>query len=151
MLNDQKSKSGLHLGSIVGWTIAVTGIVAAAIYWGGIVGRLPAMTYYYLPFCAAVLMAVIGICGLRQKSSQDSSKDRITAGLLAAALLLLFLLSFGLIEAHLLPTRWLDFGLFQLGDAQDFLGSTVELLYGGTFDDVRGRVFSNLLLSLIHI
>jgi hypothetical protein len=146
MLNNQKNTSGLNWGSIAGWTIAVTGIFAA-IYWGGIAGRLPAMTYYYLPFCAAVVMAGIGICGLR-----ESSKAQITAGLLAAALLLLFLLSFGLIEAHLLPTRWLDFGLFQLGDAADFLGSTVELLYGGTFDDVRGRVFSNLLFAgLLHL
>jgi hypothetical protein len=152
MLENQKNTSGLNWGSIAGWTIAVTGIFAAAIYWGGIAGRLPAMTYYYLPFCAAVLMAAIGIGGLQQESSQGSSKHQITAGLLAAALLLLFLLSFGLIEAHLLPTRWLDFGLFQLGDAQDFLGSTVELLYSGTFDDVRGRVFSNLLYAgLLHL
>src|SRR5687768_651656 len=116
MLENQQNKSGLNVGSTAGLIIAVTGIFAA-MYWTGIVGRLPAMTYYYLPVCSAVLMAAIGICGLRQKSSQGSSKDRITSGLLAVALLLLFLLSFGLIEAHLLPTRWLDFGLFQLGDA----------------------------------
>jgi hypothetical protein len=150
MLENQKNKSGLNWGSIAGWTIAGTGIFAAIYWggiWGGIAGRLPAMTYYYLPFCAAVVMAAISICRLRA-----SSKPQSTAGFLAAALLLLFLLSFGLIEAHLLPTRWLDFGLFQLGDAADFLGSTVELLYGGTFDDVRGRVFSNLLYAgLLHL
>jgi hypothetical protein len=112
MLENRKNKSGLNVASTAGLIIAVTGIFAA-MYWTGIVGRLPAMTYYYLPFCAAVVTAAIGICGLRQ----EPSKDRITAGLLAAGLLLLFLLSFGLIEAHLLPTRWLDFGLFQLGSA----------------------------------
>jgi hypothetical protein len=148
MLSNQKHKSGLNLGSIAGPIIAVTGIFAAAIF----VGRLPAMTYYYLPFCAAVVMAAIGICGLRQDSPQESSKDQITAGVLAAALLLLFLLSVALIERHLLPTRWLDFGLFQLGDAADFIGSTVELLYDGTFTDPRGRVFSNVLFAgLIHL
>ncbi len=57
-----------------------------------------------------------------------------------------------MIERHLLPTRWLDFGLFQLGDAADFIGSTVELLYDGTFTDPRGRVFSNVLFAgLIHL
>jgi len=118
------------------------GLAALCIALSGISGLLPPGTYYYLPFCAFVLCCLTAIYPVLQKSGRDSS-----AVVLVCAITLLFLLSFGLVSWHLLPTRWLDFGMFQRGDALDFLSSAQTLLHDGTFYTPRGRVFSNVLYA----
>ncbi len=52
-----------------------------------------------------------------------------------------------LLDQHALFTRWVDWGSFQTGDADDFLGTAFAYLVDGNFATPRGRVISNLLYA----
>ncbi len=109
-------------------------------------------SYYLHPAMAFVFMAILGFAGMRmEKRGYSGLGLSLAFAVLCAGM---FGLADGLLDSQNAMSRWLSWGLFQYGDAPDYIFTANQYLVSGMFETSRGRVISNLtyagLLNLTH-
>lgn len=122
---------------LVGVVLTLFSAVLLADSWA--VRALGPWAYYTLPTAVFLASGAIATLGTHRAS--------LALLLLAALAATATALSIALAHHFFLQSRWFTFGLFQHGDAFDFLSSTVPILIDGTYETARGRVFSNVMYT----
>lgn len=104
----------------------------------------PKSAFFLLPslFYVAVFPLVVMFRG---RADHGQSTRQITVALILVSLCVL--LGQALITGQGVPTRWLAWGRFPLGDAGDFLANAVTLIQDGQFVSIRGRPLSSAFIA----
>ena len=103
---------------------------------------LPRETFFWLP---SLVYAYAGSLALAGRGRPPEWR------FVAAAAVVFFgmfvLVAQALIFEHGVSTRWLQWGRFPSGDAEDFLADSMTLLAKGEFVSVRGRPLANVFIT----
>ncbi|MEQ8442895.1 MAG: hypothetical protein RIM33_15330 [Alphaproteobacteria bacterium] len=103
---------------------------------------LPLSTYFWMPTAVYVAAALAAFL-----SQRYSGNERVPVVLAILFPTLFIVCAQILITQQAIPTRWLGWGRFPLGDAADFLSNSLPLLIDGTFTTIRGRPLANAFIA----
>lgn len=111
--------------------------------WLAFADAFPKETFFALP---TAYYAVTGMVLLGFWAWAPAGSIRTAPVSLALVTLFVFL-GQALITGQGVPTRWLAWGRFPLGDAGDFLSNAVVLIQNGEFISIRGRPLSSAFIA----
>lgn len=122
------------------WAVfALVAVLLVALYYAAPI--LPGASFFWMP--SIVYLFVIAVF-------LTSRGGRVGGGILwiAVALPIGFVLAAQILVLQQgVPTRWLAWGRFPLGDAADFLSGSVRILTEGSFVTIRGRPLANSFIG----
>lgn len=103
---------------------------------------LPRVSFYTLP-SLYYAVAVTAALTLRGRTIGNAGRIALALGFST----LFVLVGQALILSQGVPTRWLAWGRFPLGDSADFLANAVILVQEGEFVSIRGRPLANAFIA----
>lgn len=135
--------SGIRFSDRTAFAAVLTVCSAMVAGWLAFADAFPKETFFALPTAYYAVSGIV-ILGLWVWAPIGSIR---TASVSLVLVTFCVFLGQALITGQGVPTRWLAWGRFPLGDAADFLSNAVVLIQNGEFISIRGRPLSSAYIA----